>query len=207
MRAMLIFKYVKKDGYEFVSHLDTLRHIQKTLVRGEIPVKYSQGFNPHMLVFMPSPLGVGIKSEAEYCFVDTDCEAEEFAERYNRACPCGLRLLNAFNVQKKPNLAAQIDSAVYIFKGFPTSIDENEILASSEFFITDKKGEKKEVRDRIIALERSESDLVATLACGSKTLRPDNFAKALEERYGFEFDDTVKTASLAGGVEVEEFFK
>lgn len=61
---MLVIRYSKRDGAEFISHLDTLRHLQKIFIRGKIPVKYSQGYNPHMLLYMSAPLGVGIKSNA-----------------------------------------------------------------------------------------------------------------------------------------------
>lgn len=202
----MIFKYAKTDGYQFVSHLDTLKHIQKSITRGEIPVEYSKGFNPHMLVFMASPLGVGIKSLAEYCFIETNMDATEFADRYNRSCPKGLRLLLAKKVEKKPNLAACVNRAEYIFKGVPDCLDTEKILSSDCFTITDKKGEEKNVRDRIVSLNKDNGDLIATLSFGAKTLRPDLFMKALEKEYNFEFKDFFKNKSLCDGKLPEEIF-
>ncbi len=66
---MIVFQYTKIDGAEYVSHLDTLRHINKIMRRADIKTGYSKGFNPHMHIFMSAPIAVGIKSLAEYCYV------------------------------------------------------------------------------------------------------------------------------------------
>ena len=203
---MLIFKYAKTDGYQFVSHLDTLKHIQKSITRGEIPIEYSKGFNPHMLVFMSSPLGVGIKSIAEYCFIETPMDAAEFFEKYNSSCPGGLRAIFAKNVDKKPNLAACINGAEYVFKGVPDSLDVQKILSSDCFTVIDKKGEEKNIRDRIQNLRKENGDLVATLSFGAKTLRPDSFIKTLEKEYNFEVEDYFKVNSFCDGKLPEEVF-
>ena len=61
---MIAFRYTKKDGAEYLSHLDLLRHIYRTLRRAGIPVAYSQGFHRHPRIFLNNPLGTGIKSVA-----------------------------------------------------------------------------------------------------------------------------------------------
>ena len=90
---MLVIRYSKRDGAEFISHLDTLRHLQKIFIRAKIPVKYSQGYNPHMLLYMSAPLGVGITSEAEYLVAETDYPAEEFIKAFNATAPSGIKCL------------------------------------------------------------------------------------------------------------------
>lgn len=207
MRQMLVFKYVKTDGYQFVSHLDVLRHIQKTFIRGEIPVEFSQGFNPHMLIFLSNPLGVGIKSEAEYGVAVTSLSAEDFLKRYNASCPVGIRCVNAFSVEKNPNLAAILNSAEYVLKGLSDKVDLKQILDSEVFFVVDKKGDEKNVRDKIISLTCSGKDLIAVLKTGTENLRPDLFSAKLENLYGFEFEDVVKTSSFIDGKTPEDFLK
>ena len=44
---MIAFKYTKTDGAEYLSHLDLLRHITRTLRRSGIQVNASEGFHPH----------------------------------------------------------------------------------------------------------------------------------------------------------------
>ena len=55
---MIVFRYTKKEGAEYIPHLDMLKHLQKILRRGKIPMGYSKGFNPHMHIFMSSPIAV-----------------------------------------------------------------------------------------------------------------------------------------------------
>ena len=47
---------------KFVGHLDVMRYFQKAIRRAELPIAYSEGFSPHMLLSFASPLGVGISS-------------------------------------------------------------------------------------------------------------------------------------------------
>ncbi|MBQ9715663.1 MAG: DUF2344 domain-containing protein, partial [Clostridia bacterium] len=63
---MLIVKYTKTDSACYVSHVDTLRTINRTFSRADVDVDYSEGFNPHMLVFFSPPNAVGVESECEY---------------------------------------------------------------------------------------------------------------------------------------------
>ena len=113
---MLVVKYAKSDGAQFISHLDTLRHLQKTIIRSKISVEYSKGFNPHMLIFMSAPIGVGLISEAEYFFLETSERADGFISLFNKFCPGGFKALYAVEVKKNPNLQAIIDSAEYFIE-------------------------------------------------------------------------------------------
>ena len=128
---MIVFRYTKTDGAEFISHLDTLRHLNKTFLRGNVGVKMSQGFHPHMLIFMSSPIGVGLKSAAEYCTVDTDMSPDEFREAFNRASPKGIKCIEAYYTPKNINLASVITRARYYIEGL-NGFDAGEILSQKE---------------------------------------------------------------------------
>ena len=58
---MIAFKYTKTDGAEYLSHLDLLRHLDRTFKRAGIQVKTSEGFHPHPKNFINKTLGVGNK--------------------------------------------------------------------------------------------------------------------------------------------------
>ena len=51
---------------KFIGHLDTMRFFQKAIRRADIPVAYSEGFSPHMIMSFAAPLGVGTTSSGEY---------------------------------------------------------------------------------------------------------------------------------------------
>jgi radical SAM-linked protein len=63
----------------FLSHADTLRLWQRALTRAAVPVRFSQGFNPHMQMTLPLPRSVGMTSEAELVIVTLThpCDIDE----------------------------------------------------------------------------------------------------------------------------------
>lgn len=65
-------RFAKYGVVKFIGHLDVMRYFQKVVRRSELPVKYSQGFNPHQLLTFAQPLGVGITSDGEYMEIEFD---------------------------------------------------------------------------------------------------------------------------------------
>ena len=69
----------------FLSHAETARVLQRACVRAAVPVRYSEGFNPHPRLSLPLPRPVGVESEDELLVVrlceDRENAAESRAER------------------------------------------------------------------------------------------------------------------------------
>ena len=63
-------KFSKHGAMKFIGHLDILRYFQKAIRRAEIPIVFTEGFSPHMVMSFASPLGVGIESEGEYMDIE-----------------------------------------------------------------------------------------------------------------------------------------
>ena len=59
-------KFTKEGPMKFVGHLDTMRYFQKAIRRAELPIAFSGGYSPHMIMSFAAPLGVGITSDGEY---------------------------------------------------------------------------------------------------------------------------------------------
>lgn len=190
---MIAFKYTKTDGAEYISHLDLLRHIYRTLRRAKIEVKLSAGFHPHPRIFMNNPLGLGIKSEAEFCTVDSVFEGD-FRELFNRFSPQGIKCADFRTVQENPNFADSIESCTYCATGIK-KFDTEKYLSAPEIIITDKRGRKVDIRPRIYALSFEGDKLVFTAGCGKENLRPDLFCEILQAEYGGQTTDIVKTNS------------
>ncbi|MBQ7469091.1 MAG: DUF2344 domain-containing protein [Pseudobutyrivibrio sp.] len=68
MRARV--KFAKTGIMRYVGHLDLMRFFQKAVKRSNLPIKYSEGFNPHQIMSFAAPLGVGLTSEGEYMDID-----------------------------------------------------------------------------------------------------------------------------------------
>ncbi len=69
-------KFAKTGVMKYVGHLDLMRYFQKAIRRSKLPIKYSEGFNPHQIMSFAAPLGVGITSDGEYM----DIELTDFVE-------------------------------------------------------------------------------------------------------------------------------
>ena len=63
---MKVIKHIKKGNICYVSHIDSMRVLQRTLIRANINVRLSEGFNPHPVTFTSHPLPLGVQSEEEY---------------------------------------------------------------------------------------------------------------------------------------------
>ena len=53
-----------------IGHLDLMRSMQRALRRSNLPISYSQGFNPHILLSLAAPLAA--LSAAQYVFSFSD---------------------------------------------------------------------------------------------------------------------------------------
>ncbi|MDR0325610.1 MAG: TIGR03936 family radical SAM-associated protein [Oscillospiraceae bacterium] len=65
MQLNVRLAYHKTGRARFLSHLDTMRVFQQSLTRAGLPLRYTEGFNPHIVLSIALPLGVGVESVAE----------------------------------------------------------------------------------------------------------------------------------------------
>ena len=91
-------KFRKVGSLQYISHLDLQRTFARVLVRAEIPMWYTQGFNPHAKVIFGLPLSVGTESECEYIDLrlDRDIPPEELRERLNRELTDEMQISQAY---------------------------------------------------------------------------------------------------------------
>lgn len=195
---MTAFKYTKTDGAEYFSHLDLLRHIYRTLRRAGIPVNASEGYHPHPRIFLNNPLPVGVKSVAEYGFIDTPFTGD-FKNLFNAFSPAGIKCLNYLTGGENPNYANGIERCAYRAAGLKM-FDPQDILSKENIVITDLRGRQIDIRPRIYALEWQNGDLIFTVGCGANNLRPDLFCAYLFKLYGENATEIVKLASFGKGV-------
>ncbi|MDE6060809.1 MAG: TIGR03936 family radical SAM-associated protein [Clostridia bacterium] len=177
---MLVLKYSKLSDACFISHIDLLRHVSRILRRADIPVKYSQGFNPHALVFFSPPLAVGVSSVAEYLSIDSDMQGGELLARYNGAVPDTLKASKVFECAKNPNLQGVIVAADFVFDTPYADID----LTNGFEIEYMKKGKpvRENVADKIFGAFNAGGKLMLRLAAGNTSLRPDRILNELNSR-------------------------
>ena len=110
---MIRIEFEKKGTAIYLSHLDLMRAMTRALTRAEVPVKFTEGFNPHPYLVFAAPLALGIAGEKEYFEIKLTRETapEEIKERLNAALPAGLRILGAEETNVDFNV---IEQAEYI---------------------------------------------------------------------------------------------
>jgi radical SAM-linked protein len=195
---MIAFKYTKTDGAEYLSHLDLLRHIDRTLRRANITIERSEGFNKHPRIFLNNPLGLGIKSVAEYATIDTPFDGD-FATLFNAFSPAGVKCLGYKIVDKNMNYANSITKCRYEVNGIKP-FDERKILDEESIKIVDTRGREVDIRPRIYAIEWQNDTLSFVLGCGENNLRPDLLCTYLEEHFGGKAEGLIKTQSYGENV-------
>lgn len=91
------YQFKRTTPLRFLSHLDQQRLFQRAFRRANIPVEYSQGFNPHPKMSFALAMSVGLTSDGEYgeVIVSEDIDVETFISRINQALPTGLEIVAA----------------------------------------------------------------------------------------------------------------
>lgn len=135
---MIRFEFEKKGTAIYMSHLDLMRCMTRALTRAEIPVKYTEGFNPHPYLVFAAPLALGISGEREYFEIKITAEMafDEMKNRLNSTLPAGLKILAVGESARDFN---DIESADYdLFVEGKTANDWNSFF-SAETIPTEKK--------------------------------------------------------------------
>ena len=78
--------FEKGEKLRFIGHLDLMRTMQRALRRSHLPIKYSNGFNPHIRLSFAAPLSVGVAGKREMMEVPVEdgTAPEEFISKLNR---------------------------------------------------------------------------------------------------------------------------
>ena len=178
----------------FTGHLDLMRTMQRALRRSDLPVRYSQGFNPHMLLNAAAPLPLGMPGLREIIEIPVaeDIDPAAFQERLNAALPPDLRCRAVRSLpDEHPAPMAMLRAAQYLIE-----LDEDApgaaacmaalpgMLAAESLPAVrkTKTGEKPcDVRPMIYdAQMMGPRTICATLAlCEAGTLKPDLFLSVL----------------------------
>ena len=190
MRMLAVFR--KGERLRHIGHLDIMRAMQRALRRSGVPVAYSNGFNPHILLTFASALSVGASGERELMDVTLSREMtpEDFVATMNRALPPEMQLVSARALDDRhPALMAMVQAADYRITlldaqaaescraALPGFLAREEILAERKT----KSGVKEvNIRPWIFELSMEGGTLHAVLALSeTENCKPDMLVTAL----------------------------
>ena len=88
-------RFSRGEEVRFISHLDIMRLWQRALHRAEMPLAYSEGFNPHPRMSLAAPLPLGVTSEAELMdvFFAKWVSPHFFTAAVSQQLPAGIAML------------------------------------------------------------------------------------------------------------------
>ena len=202
MKMKMIVVFEKAPRLRHIGHLDLMRAMQRALRRSGLPLRYSQGFNPHILLTFAAPLSVGMPGKREVMEVPIEGEmaGEAFLAKLSAALPPDLPVLSVQPVDDRhPAPMALLTAAVYQaeLETVPEGLSETveKYLAQKEIpAIRKTKTDMKpcDLRPMIYGLSLSGNTLNMVLAlCESATCKPDLLLSSL-----FEFAGTERPRSL-----------
>jgi radical SAM-linked protein len=174
-------KFSKEGSTKFIGHLDTMRYFQKAIRRARLPIAFSGGYSPHMIMSFAAPLGVGTTSQGEYFDMELTktVPTDEIVRRLNEQMAEGFHVISARQVEdgkagKAMSLVATADYCLSFREGKAPKCDWasriEEFLAQPEILVTKetKKGEKQtNIRPYIYEMKADDGKLFYSLASAS----------------------------------------
>lgn len=190
---MKVLKHIKIGGISLVSHIDTTRVLQRTLVRANIKVKFSEGFNPHPITYTSHPLPLGVLSECEYFILaNEDMSANEVLQLFNSSVPDGMKASCCTDVEKNPNLCAKVNLCEYFAPtvtaiNYKTELEAYACMDSYEITFEFKGNMKtQDIAPLIHAIRVTTEGIYFTIVTGNPNLRPDRLTTDMMTKYPLE---------------------
>ena len=194
-------KFAKTGHMKFVGHLDTMRYFQKAVRRAGLPIAFSGGYSPHMIMSFAAPLGVGTTSLGEYFDMELTetVPTKEIENRLNAVMVDGVSVCSARQVEDGKastamSLVAAADYSVQFREGKMPEIDlETKVpvffaLPQIEIMRKTKRSEKlTDIRPWIYDMKAKKSGVWMQLSTGSvSNLKPELVMEAFCKWCGVE---------------------
>lgn len=197
-------RFSKTGRLKYISHLDINRAMGRAFKRAEIPLWYTEGFNPHPYMSFSLPLSLGVESLCESVDIRLidNITNEEIKSRINAVLPADLKIIDVYN-DFRDNSEIVYSDYVYKFQFADNekALEKISALLSSDEIMALKKGKQgrkkvlKEtnikpfidkynisIRDDIIILN------IRLLAGGEKNLNPSLLFDTIIRLIDMEFE-------------------
>lgn len=175
-----IFRFTKKNGGQFISHLSLLEMFNRAIQKSSLPILYTAGFNPMPRLEFSSTLSLGIESEEEIgsLIMYEKVDKKRFLEALNAELAKTIRIEKAFvfpvtNQRRRESLSSSLWGSQYEYTFYDSEALLTEFLNTEvalEFFN----------KESLCSFERSGKVLKCTLVFSKDRA----FRNALEDFYG-----------------------
>lgn len=165
-------RFSKQGRLKYISHLDINRAMSRAFKRAEIPLWYTEGFNPHPYMSFSLPLSLGVESLCESVDIRIvgSITNDEIKNRMNSVLPEGLKVLDVYDDFYDNG---EISYSDYVYK---FQFDDNALALEKIKSILDG--------DEILALKKGKQ--------GRKKVFKETNIKSFIDKYNISLrDDTV----------------
>ncbi len=196
--------FSKTDRCKYISHLDINRCMSRSLTRAQIPLWYTEGFNPHpyMSFSLPLPLGVESMCESLEIRITGDISNSEIKDKLNAVLPTGIRIVDVYDDFRDCSEIAFSDYVFkYDFKDNKEAEEKIKKVLSQDNIIALKRGKQgrrkvlkevdiKPLIDKCSVSVRDNSTVInARLAAGQySNLSPELFSQTLLKLADLDFE-------------------
>ena len=218
MKARIKFR--KNGVMKFIGHLDIMRYFQKAIRRAEIPIAFTSGYSPHMIMSFANPLGVGLTSDGEYFDIELteSIASKEAVRRLNEQMVDGMEIVSFVQIpdDKKSKGMSIVAGADYLSSVKNGSLPEDlaekleAFYAQNEICVVKKtkKSEKEvDIRPMILRihtkiadkrfcdkLECRDGKIYMRVAAGSvQNLKPELVTEAFVRYLGMDAEEVTFT--------------
>lgn len=185
-----------EKNVRYISHLELMRTIQKILKRSNLPIRYSEGFNPHIVLSIAVPIPVGVCGKNEYADFEltTDMTEDEIISALKNASDSAVR-------PKAVKIGDAKDFKYTVYAKYSINIVSKDTKKIIEFLSRDEINTEKKAKGKIKIINLKEYihemnfqetadglNIDCILACGNeKNLNPMLIRKALiKENFNIE---------------------
>lgn len=144
-------RFSKTCRLKYISHLDINRAMSRALKRAQIPLWYTEGFNPHPYMSFSLPLSLGVESlcESVDLRIIGDITNDEIKNRLNNVLPQDIKIVDVYD-DFRDNSEIVYSDYVYKFefKDNEAAFEKIKNVLSSDEIIALKKG--KQGRKRVM---------------------------------------------------------
>lgn len=192
---------------KFIGHLDIMRYFQKAIRRAEIPIAFTSGYSPHMIMSFANPLGVGLTSDGEYFDIELTepIASREAVKRLNEQMVDGMEIVSFVQIpdDKKSKGMSIVAGADYLSSVKNGSLPEDLAEKLEAFYAQNeicmvkktKKSEKEvDIRPMIYKLECRNGGIYMRVAAGSvQNLKPELVTEAFARYLGMDDEEVAFT--------------
>ncbi len=218
MKTTYRMKFSKTGRAKYISHLDLMRCFQRCIRRAELPIAYSEGFHPHMLIVFAAALSLGFESDCEIIEIQLNEELsfEEVKARMSAVLPEGIQIISCYAPMHKMGQMGYAEYKVTLPCNDSSLLEQQwQEFESQEKILVEKKTKRgtREVdlkeQTEVLGVSAESEALVLSLRlpAGSTvnvnpSLLVEEFGKSCDNVFGFPVYHRVKLLSA----EKSEFF-